>query len=198
MWGFGATAARVKKVDVTLAAFVPAMESLTGGERAAVLLLSCIQSGMLAETYGEGIVSTPVQFPDEAAAAADGLMEMLTTAERLVGDAPLAMARYLRVHSTSLLVLLATVSVGLPADASSMRSARSRAAMAWKMIWATKASAEPALSWLRRGEAASGVPCFPRLEDRRLSDLDVLGMVRLPIFLIRKPTTKPAAKIATA
>lgn len=167
------------------------METLTGGERAGVLLLSCVQTTMMAEVYGPGLVSSPLKFPEESVAAVDALLEMVATADLLAGEAPMRMARYLRVHATSLLVLLATVAVGLPSSTAESTRMRTRAANAWRGVWAAKPGVEPALAWLRRGEAASGVPCFPRIGERRISDLDILDMVRLPPFLARRAPAKP-------
>ena len=186
MFGF-AMRTRQARVDELLPKIHEAMTSMNGVEKASVLILANAQLGLAGEMYGAEFSSSPQSNPGLAAGIVDQMLEIYRAGEVVAEQTSVNLARYLRVHSVSVLVVMATVASGMNA-----KKYKSAAAMAWKEIWTARTHAENALLWLRKAEAAAGAPCFPPVRKRRMSDIEALACAsKLPGFLSRR--RKPAA-----
>ncbi len=188
-----AVTARRRRVAELTAGAAAALQAMHPAERAAVLMLANAQMAMVARARGEAFLSAPSRVAAAVGAAVvDELLEIHAAQSAAAARAPAAMGRYFRAHLQATLVCLATAAV---ADEGAAR--RPACARLWRTLHEQRDRAEQALVWLRRGEAAAGVPCFPPPSPgRAVTDIDALAMAAsVPAFLRRK---RPAVPVAAA
>lgn len=194
VFGFGPAAARKRRLRAAFIGMPELLEALHPSERAAVLLLTNAQLDLVARTHGAELTSDPRNKPELAASVIEELLLLHAQWSATADIAPRDVVRYLRAHVASLLVAALTLSMGVDA-----RNFRPMIAATWKTLWSTRSRNEHALAWLRRGESATGAPCFPPpiTGTGHVSDITALGFgTRLPVFLT--PRRKPAEKSASS
>jgi hypothetical protein len=180
-------AKRLARVKTVAGQIRPSLDVMHAGERAAVLMMVGVQMATLKRIYGAGLVNAPSKNPELVKKVLDDLIAVHDSQAKILDTVPSNLSRYFRVHFQANLISLITIATGLDS-----KTFRPMAVQSWKTLHESRDSAERALNWLRKGEAATGVPCFPEIEPGlTTTDLVALEMVNyLPNHL--KPKKKPA------